>query len=142
MPMNLTVTRNRKRSKNFNSEGHGVSMTVELDQGLLTRPDELRLEVDRLFNEAEAALDRQTEGTDETKPAPGCNGVPAMTDLQKWAITAIAQRLGLDPFKQARSILAVEFEDLSIRQASKLIDQLKSLQKATASGNSRNGGDP
>ena len=65
MPINLTVTRNRKVSKNYNSEGHGVSITVELDQGLLGRPDQLRHEIDRLYDEAEAALDRQTTGADQ-----------------------------------------------------------------------------
>ena len=148
MPINLTVTRNRKVSKNYNSEGHGVSITVELDQGLLGRPDQLRQEIDRLYDEAEAALDRQTNGADQA-PTPSDNGssngngahtgdrLPAMTDSQNRAITAIAKRLGLSPVEEARNVLGAEFKDLSIRQASKLIDKLKSLQAEPAN---RNGG--
>jgi hypothetical protein len=148
MPINLTVNRNRKVSKNYNSEGHGVSITVELDQGLLARPNELRHEIDRLYGEADAALDRQTTNPDQP-PSQSDNGssngngthiddrLPAMTDSQNRAISAIATRLGLNPIEEARNVLGTEFEDLTIRQASKLIDRLKSFQEA---GASRNGG--
>ena len=60
-----------------------------------------------------------------------------MTDSQNRAITAIAKRLGLNPIEEARNVLGTEFEDLTIRQASKLIDKLKSLQAEPAN---RNGG--
>lgn len=59
MPMQLTVTRNRKTSRNYNSQGHGISIAVELDQGLLSRPEELHARICDLYREADAALDQQ-----------------------------------------------------------------------------------
>jgi len=59
MPMQLTVSRNRKTSENYNSQGYGVSLTVELDQSLLTKPQELQDKIAYLYREAEEALDKQ-----------------------------------------------------------------------------------
>jgi len=59
MPMQLTVSRNRKTSENYNSQGYGVSLTVELDQSLLTKPQELQEKITYLYREAEEALDKQ-----------------------------------------------------------------------------------
>jgi len=59
MPMQLTVSRNRKTSENYNSQGYGVSLTVELDQSLLTKPQELQDKIAYLYHEAEEALDKQ-----------------------------------------------------------------------------------
>lgn len=62
MPMILTVTRNRKTSHNYNSEGHGISLTVELDQSLLNQPNALKKQIDDLYKKAESALDHQANG--------------------------------------------------------------------------------
>lgn len=95
MPMNLTVTRNRKTSHNYNSEGHGISLTVELDQSLLNQPDDLQRQIDRLYKEADAALHHQANGNgqapSETNQSTGKgNGRPVTpaTDAQKRAIDA------------------------------------------------------
>lgn len=47
MPMQLTISRNRKQSENYNSQGYGVSLTIELDQSLLTRPGDLQHAIHR-----------------------------------------------------------------------------------------------
>lgn len=43
MPMQLTVNRNCKTSENYNSEGQGISLTVELDQTCSTDPPTYRI---------------------------------------------------------------------------------------------------
>jgi len=146
MPMSLTVTRNRKRSRNFNSEGHGVSISVELDQALLTRPGDLRQQIDHLYAEAEAALDRQTadEPDDPARGVPTHNGNGngrsgngntstrlTASRAQRRAIRAIARDVGVDPTEACRAECGVEVDDLDMRQASQLIDHLRSLADPT-----------
>ena len=64
-----------------------------------------------------------------------------MTDSQRRAIHAIAKRAGVDPVKEARHKFGLELDRAGIREASRLIDHLKSLQAAngSASGNGKGG---
>jgi hypothetical protein len=64
------------------------------------------------------------------------NGGGSMTESQRRAIDAIARRLNVDPDLEAREIIGSELDTLSIRQASELIDHLKSIEPA---GNGHNG---
>lgn len=59
-----------------------------------------------------------------------------MTDSQRRAILAISQRRNLDVDYEAREIIGAEFDNLTIRQASELIDHLKGNQP-TGDRNSR-----
>lgn len=59
MPMQLTVSRHRKRSRNYHSEGHGLSLTVELDQTLIEQPEKLQEKINDLYREVDAALGQQ-----------------------------------------------------------------------------------
>jgi hypothetical protein len=59
-----------------------------------------------------------------------------MTESQRRAIDSIARRLDIDPNLESRDIIGSELESLSIRQASELIDHLKSIEPA---GNGHNG---
>jgi hypothetical protein len=59
-----------------------------------------------------------------------------MTASQRRAINAIAERLGLDAAAEIRSEFRLAFDDLTVREASRAIDHLKSLQTA---GNGSNG---
>jgi hypothetical protein len=59
-----------------------------------------------------------------------------MTESQRRAIDAIARRLNIDPNLEARDIIGSELDTLSIRQASELIDHMKSIEPA---GNGHNG---
>jgi hypothetical protein len=54
-------------------------------------------------------------------------GGGSATDSQRRAIHAIATRIGVDPQLEARDIIGAELADLTIRQASELIDHLKSI---------------
>jgi hypothetical protein len=60
-----------------------------------------------------------------------------MTASQRRAILAIAGKLQLDPDQQARELFSRDLADLDIRQASGLIDSLKTLQTAGANGGGR-----
>lgn len=137
MPMQLTVSRNRKTSENYNSEGYGVSLTVELDQSLLTKPKELQDKIAYLYHAADEALDKQAQ---REMPAPPKNGnghangnsngnSHGMTTAQRRAIQSIGQRLGLDVTQECRHELGSELEQLSVKQASRFIDHLKALEQ-------------
>lgn len=155
MPMQLTVTRNRKTSENYNSEGYGISLSVELDQSLLTKPAELQEKVGYLYAEAEAALEQQANGTNGKSHQNRSNGTRGnqngngdshrngggngrtMTTSQRRAIDAIAKRLGIDATEEIHHEFGLNLDDLSVRQASQAIDHLKSLDQQPAG---RNGG--
>ena len=57
-------------------------------------------------------------------------GGGSMTESQRKAIHAIAGRLNIDAEAEARDIIGEDLNHLTIRQASELIDHLKSLQPA------------
>ena len=58
-----------------------------------------------------------------------------MTDSQRRAINAISRRVNVDAALEARDIVGTELDDLTLRQASDLIDHLKTIEPA---GNARN----
>jgi hypothetical protein len=135
MAMQLTVSRNRKTSHNYNSEGFGVTVTVELDQALLNRPADLQKQIDNLYREADEALERQASGnaqhTAHTRHTPHGgqgNGNARATESQMKAIHAIGRRLGLDVAAECRDELGVNLDDLDVPTASRLIDHLKAIQ--------------
>lgn len=59
MPLTINVGLSRKLSQDFNSVGVSINVTVELDQGLLARPQDLQRQIGELYREANDALDRQ-----------------------------------------------------------------------------------
>jgi hypothetical protein len=59
MPLLINVGLNRKASKDFQSVGVSLNLTAELDQGLLSDPPRLQSEIDRIYGQAEEALERQ-----------------------------------------------------------------------------------
>jgi hypothetical protein len=155
MPLSINVGLSRKASENFQSMGVSINVTAELDQALLARPDELQQQIDALYRQAQFALDRhagqpepQQQRCAERPPArpndrygrPNPNGGGdgrgyrngngrnggMMTDSQRRAINAIANRLGIDPHVEAREVVG-ELDQLTIRQASDLIDHLKAI---------------
>lgn len=125
MPMQLTVSRNRKLSKNFNSEGFGVSLTVELDQSLLRNPKELQQKIAYLYHEAEAALDKQAQQRNSQSQRN-------MSAAQRRVIQSLGQRVGLDLAEECRRVLGTNLQLLDVKQASRFIDHLKGLEKQAA----------
>lgn len=155
MPLSINVGLSRKASKDYQSTGVSINVTAELDQSLLAKPAELQRQINGLYDQARQALDTQTEPPGEvprpraadnggrTARNPATNGNSAtngngsratspMTASQRRAITAIASRLGVDADTEARQIIGVEFDQLSLRQASELIDALKAQADAPA----------
>lgn len=167
MPLSVNVGLSRKASRDYQSTGVSINVTAELDQSLLARPQELQQQIDDLYSQAEAALQRQVQQSG--KPAspqhpgervdrahervnsdgnghsngngrhandqrrPAANGNHA-TESQRRAISAIARRLNVDAALEAREVIGAELEDLTLRQASELIDHLKQLQSAAGRG--------
>ncbi len=164
MPLSVNVGLSRKASKDYQSTGYSINVVAELDSTLLAKPDELQRQVDDLFAQAQSALDRQAGVAQPslqraTRGAGGYNGRPSgngrysrngngnghpangnggtMTESQRRAILAIAKRASADAEAEARDIIGVELDELTLRQASELIDHLKVLQPV--SGNGHNG---
>ena len=159
MPLSINVGLSRKASKDYQSIGYSINVSAELDQALLARPDDLQAQVANLYQQAEAALDRQAGGSSagdhhasqpsrqESPPRANGNGaargngrvVPA-TESQKRAIQAICRRLGTDPEYEAQQLIGLPFLSLSIKQASELIDSLKAVEPPETAPAGRNGG--
>lgn len=195
MPLSVNVGLSRKASKDYQSTGYSINVTAELDQSLLARPEELQLQIDALYQQAEAALSKQAgepqQGQERQRPAyqgrrqyqqrpqeaqqtkgysngkggqhsnrysngnddgggqsstNGRNGnangrgtVASMTVSQRKAILAIAARIQADAEAESRDIIGVELDNLSISQASELIDHLKALQNSDSSHASGSG---
>ncbi|MSR04941.1 MAG: hypothetical protein EXS04_05040 [Phycisphaerales bacterium] len=59
MPLIINVGVSRKASKDFQSAGYSLNLTAELDQGLLGDSVRLQSEIERIYGQAEIALDRQ-----------------------------------------------------------------------------------
>jgi hypothetical protein len=164
MPLSINVGLSRKASKDYQSTGVSINVTAELDQSLLTKPNELQQQVANLYFQAEQALDREAgnmsgpppqAATDRPRRTNGGgsrgngsgnyrrgngNGNSAgngggMTDSQRRAILAIARRANADAVYEANQIIGTPLDDLTVRQASDLIDHLKSLAgEATGNG--------
>ena len=150
MPLSMNVGLSRKASKDYQSTGVSINVTAELDQTLLAKPDELQGEIDRLYYQAEQALNRQASEmkSDDPPPRPARNGngqrsnngngngrtngahAAPMTQSQRRAINAIADRVGVDANEEAFNLASVGIDRLSLKQASQLIDHLKSLEPA------------
>ncbi len=154
MPLSINVGLSRKASKDFQSTGCSINVTAELDQALLTKPVELQQQVHDLYAQAEAALKRQsnrknepdrnretaprrTAGNGSTRNGNGHRengrtngGDGRMTDSQRKAILAIADRINADVDVECREFIGADFDSLTLRQASELIDHLKTLEPA------------
>jgi hypothetical protein len=147
MPLTINVGLSRKASKDYQSSGTSINLTAELDQLLLARPDELQRQIGDLYQQAEHAMTRQASqpssapasSQGQANTAGGGNGngrnggngqVAPMTQSQLRAIHAIAKRLGIDPAAECMRQFGWDLNRLSIRDASTIIDHLKSLQPA------------
>ena len=143
MPAKLNIGLSRKVGEaNYSSRGASVNLEVELDSGTISDRQLLRRRVRSLYAMArrsvEEELGRSPEGASNepvrssNSEHPNGNGHPTeppagtATQSQVRAIFAIAKRHRLDPniVVQERFHLS-RVEDLSIRQASEMIDALK-----------------
>lgn len=68
MPLTVNVGISRKASANYQSAGLSINLTAELDQSLLADPPRLQSEIDRIYRQAEEALDRKAGGMTGAAP--------------------------------------------------------------------------
>jgi len=125
MPLTINVGLSRKASRNFQSCGTSINVSAELDQSLLAKPTQLQREIQDLYRQAELALQSQTDAM---------AAVPRrITPSQKRALYAIADRLGINIEHEVAALFRCTISELSIVQASHLIDVLKERQQGTPS---------
>ena len=136
MPLKLNIGFSRKTGEaNFGSRGATVGLDMEVEASLIHQPQRLQDRITHLFHLAKDAVDREL-----TAPTvPGGNGAiqngaatgqePAVrpaTRRQVSAICAIANDRQIDLATELQSRFGVvRLEELSIVQASELIDSLK-----------------
>ena len=146
--LKLNIGFNRKVGEaNFSSRGASVNLEVEVDSGLVREPDRLQEKINYLFGLAEESVDQQldSKGQPESTGQRNGNGHAAgdgqngngngrsATQSQVRAIHAIASRTRIDLTVLLRERFGVDRpDDLSLRDASTLIDDLKN--GATAGG--------
>ena len=128
---------------NYGSRGASVQLEVELDRGAIEDGERFQSEIERFFEQARVAVDRElhrnpsplpearTDSDEHSEAIKSHNGRlraprPA-TPNQVRAIQAIAQHRGVD----LDQLLAADFnakraEELTIVEASLLIDRLQS----------------
>ena len=146
MPVKLNIGLSRKVGEaNYGSRGASVNLEVELDSGIISDQQRFQERVRALYGQARQSINAELDLPSEapaTEPpvsqrnghAPAHNGNGSQsrpqggsaTQSQVRAIFAIARRNRLDP----KNLLLERFglerpEDLSIRDASSLIDDLK-----------------
>lgn len=141
MPLSIDVGLSRKIARRFQSTGVSINITAELDQGLLARPGDLHAEIERLYAQAQEALEQQLAvmmtHAPSTSPAE-VRDRPA-TPAQRRAIQALCRRLGVDAADAIRSALGCAMADMSVGQASQLIAQLEHQEHAAAADPGGNG---
>ncbi|OAI40705.1 hypothetical protein AYO40_04425 [Planctomycetaceae bacterium SCGC AG-212-D15] len=143
MPLKLNVGASKKVGEsNFGSKGASVHLEVEFDSSLVSEPAKLQEKIRQLFGLVRSSLNEELNGQATTKNSSPANGngngngaaKPApkarpATQSQVKAIYRIAQDRGYN----LDQILREQFnlrkpEELSISQASHVIDHLKALQ--------------
>jgi len=150
MPVKLNIGLSRKVGEaNFGSRGASVNLEVELDSGIISDQQRFQERVRALYAQARqsinAELDLPSEGAAIEQPVVQRNGHASAhngngngsgsqsrqeggsaTQSQVRAIFAIARRNRLDPKNLVLKRFGLDRpEDLSIRDASSLIDDLK-----------------
>ena len=151
MPLKLNVGLSRKVGEaNFGSRGASVNLELELESGLAGEPGRLHDRIRQIFRLAKDSVDEElnggraisspVNGSGNGHDGNGHNGNGAQhnprpaTKSQIRAIYAIAGRQHIDlPGRLQGRFSMGRPEDLSLTQASQMIDELKN------SGNGSNG---
>ena len=154
MPMKLNVGLSRKVGEpNYGSRGASVNLELELDSSLVSEPERLRDRIRQLYQLAKASVDEELNGNGQQ---PGDNGGDSSDGFDRYrvagngngnghsgnghgprratgsqvkAIHAIAGRNRIDVARLVQDRFSVQRpDDLSISDASTLIDELKAAQ--------------
>ena len=144
---------------NYGSRGASVNVELELESNLIGDPDALLARIKSLFDLARRSVDEELNGHQaQTEPpgssqqngrrlASGASGnhtpaggdgnqsVRSATASQVRAIRAICQRQRINPDRLANERFRVgDLEELTIREASSLIDELKAAPSRGGNG--------
>ena len=156
MPMRLSVGLAQKVGEpNFSSRGASVNLELELDAGLVAEPAKLHEKIRHLFALVRSSLAAELHGHSSavgngtpqaaatvtptsSTPATGNDRSPQKpsvprpaTPAQVKAIFGIARRKGVDLEALLYDRCQVQRpDDLAVRQASSLIDELRSMGDA------------
>ena len=142
MPLKLNVGLNRKVGEpNYGSRGASVHLELELESNLIGKPDRLQERIRQLFRLVEVSVNEElnaTNGAARTHPQNGssvsANGrtkAPRRaTSAQCHALHSIADSQGIDLAALLQNRYGFEQpQDLSVIDASQLIDELKNLRE-------------
>lgn len=150
MAVRITVTRTRKLSENYNSECFGLSLDTEY-AGDLSNTQAFKQQVNQLFNLVENLVDekvQESKGGKATPPTPtngrgtgngnarrttparasngtNGNGHRKLTYAQQKAVVSMSRKVGVNPDEWAEQDHGLPVRDLSVKQASDLIDALR-----------------
>ena len=135
MPMKLNIGLNQKKGEpNYGSRGASFNVEVEVDSSVAIDPKRLRERARALYAIARKAIDEEL-GAEEAIEVNGAVGVARQistggttlaTAGQVRAVFAICRSQELNPFDLVQNRFGRKrIEDLSIREASCLIDELK-----------------
>lgn len=145
MPLKVNVGLSRKVGEpSFGSRGANVNLEIELDQSLLNQPEQLQARIRQLFGMLRISLmqELQTGAAAESAahlPSASGNGSPGKspsnsrssvrpaTPSQAKALYAISRNQGIDlPRLLHERFQVTRADELTIAEASRLIDELKS----------------
>ena len=147
---------------NYGSRGASVNVELELESNLIGDPGGLMARIKGLFDLARRSVDEElngnqaqanatgpsqqngrrfANGTTGNNTSTGGNGnqsVRSATASQVRAIRAICDRQGVNPDRLANERFSVgDLEELTIREASSLIDELKAAPSHGGNGGGR-----
>jgi hypothetical protein len=141
MPLKLNIAMSRKVGEpNYGSRGATVGLEMEIDSNLVNQPQQLHKRIAHLFQLAKASIDHElgcrkqapNSNSDLTAPGSEPKARPA-TANQLRAIHAIANGQNLNLTAALRSRFQVDRpDDLTLEQASQLIDALKTSTNGSA----------
>ena len=119
---------------NYGSRGATANIELELQDSAAHDTNVLHQKIRGLFAIAKTAVDEElarssagTSGPAQSAASNGARDARPATDSQLRAIRAISERLGLDPEAQAQQQFGRDLSELSLPEASRLIDHLKGL---------------
>lgn len=139
MPMKLNIGLNQKKGEpNYGSRGASFNVEVEVDSSVAIDPKRLRERARALYAIARKAIDEELGAEETVEEAIEVNGAVGVerqistggttlaTAGQVRAVFAICRSQELNPFELVQTRFGCKrIEDLSIREASCLIDELK-----------------
>ena len=139
MPMKLNIGLNQKKGEpNYGSRGASFNVEVEVDSSVAIDPKRLRERARALYAIARKAIDEELGAAEAVEEAIEVNGAVGVarqistggttlaTAGQVRAVFAICRSQELNPFELVQTRFGCKrIEDLSIREASCLIDELK-----------------